>query len=124
MPGGYDPAHFAPLAAVEDRHFWFRARNRILSMLATQAVVELPNGYRVLEVGCGDGNVLRFLEQAWPNGLGVGMDYFGEGLAYARARCACPLVQGDLALPPFGKQFHLIGMFDVLEHMPDDLQVL
>jgi len=124
MTGGYDPSHFARLVAVEDRHFWFRARNRIISLLARQAVTEFAAGYRVLEVGCGDGNVLRFLEKACPDGVVVGMDYFREGLAYARGRCSCPLVQGDLKLPPFGKAFHLIGMFDVLEHLPDDRQVL
>jgi SAM-dependent methyltransferase len=124
MTGGYDPSHFAKLVAVEDRHFWFRARNRIISLLARQAVAEFAAGYRVLEVGCGDGNVLRFLEEACPDGVVVGMDYFLEGLAYARGRCSCPLVQGDLKMPPFGKTFHLIGIFDVLEHLPDDRQVL
>ncbi|HXM43430.1 MAG TPA: class I SAM-dependent methyltransferase [Bryobacteraceae bacterium] len=124
MTGGYDPSHFARLVAVEDRHFWFRARNRIISLLAGQAVAELGAGYRVLEVGCGDGNVLRFLDKACPEGVVVGMDYFREGLAYARGRCSCPLVQGDLKLPPFRKTFHLIGIFDVLEHLPDDRQVL
>jgi SAM-dependent methyltransferase len=124
MTGGYDPSHFAPLVAVEDRHFWFRARNRIISLLARQGTSGLAAGYRVLEVGCGDGNVLRFLETACAHGVVVGMDYFQEGLLYARDRCACPLVQGDLKLPPFGKTFHLIGMFDVLEHLPDDRQVL
>jgi SAM-dependent methyltransferase len=124
MTGGYDPSHFARLVAVEDWHFWFRARNRMISLLARQAVTEFAAGYRVLEVGCGDGNVLRFLEKACPDGVVVGMDYFREGLAYARGRCSCPLVQGDLRLPPFCKTFHLIGIFDVLEHMPDDRQVL
>jgi len=124
MAGGYNPSHFAPLVAVEDRHFWFRARNRIISLLARQAATKFAAGYRVLEVGCGDGNVLRFLEKACPDAMVVGMDYFGEGLAYARDRCSCPLVQGDLKLPPFGKTFHLIGIFDVLEHLPDDRQVL
>ena len=58
--GGYDPVFFAGLFAVEDRHFWFRARNQVISALTSQAVAQLSPGYRVLEVGCGDGNVLRF----------------------------------------------------------------
>jgi SAM-dependent methyltransferase len=124
MTGGYHPDHFKSLVAVEDRHFWFRARNRIISRLAAQCAAGFGPGCRVLEVGCGDGNVLRFLERACPEGIVTGMDYYAEGLQYARRRCGCALVQADLARPPFSKGFHLIGMFDVLEHMPDDRAVL
>src|SRR4029077_15825212 len=34
-----------------------------------------------------------------------------------------PLVQGNLEQPGFGAQFDLIGAFDVVEHLSDDLQV-
>jgi SAM-dependent methyltransferase len=33
-------------------------------------------------------------------------------------------VQGDIYTPPFNTQFDLIGLFDVLEHLPNDRQVL
>jgi hypothetical protein len=33
-------------------------------------------------------------------------------------------VQGDVRHCPFGKPFHLIGMFDVLEHIPEELSTL
>ena len=72
----YDPGYFSALFAIEDRHFWFRARNRTLFMLASQIVAEKPDGYRVLEVGCGTGNVLRTLRAACPNGVVVGLDLF------------------------------------------------
>jgi SAM-dependent methyltransferase len=124
VKGGYNPEHFADLFAVEDRHFWFRARNRMITALAAEAVRTLPPGYRVLEVGCGNGNVLRHLEKACRGGTLVGMDYFPEGLRLARKRCGCHLVQGDLALPPFRGDFQVIGIFDVLEHLPDDAAVL
>jgi SAM-dependent methyltransferase len=119
-PGGYDPAYFARLFQIEDRHFWFRARNRIIAAAARQIVAGLPPDYRVLEVGCGTGNVLRFLERACPNGTVVGMDLFVEGLHYARRRTSCVLVCGDARLPPFRLPFSVIGLFDVLEHLPDD----
>ena len=122
--GGYDPGHFAPLLAAEDRHFWFRARNHVISTLVRQIVAPLSPGYRVLEMGCGDGNVLRFLERACPTGSVTGMDLFHEGLRIARDRCSCPLVQGDVATSPFGKPFDLIGVFDVLEHLPEDRRIL
>lgn len=120
----YDPYYFAPLAAVEDRHFWFRARNRALSALVERLTAGLPDGYRVLEVGCGTGNVLRVLEQVCSRGIVVGMDLYAEGLAFARQRTRCPLVRADLTTPPFHARFDLIGLFDVLEHLPDDRRVL
>lgn len=122
--GGYEPVHYESLFRVEDQHFWFRARNKVISILAKQAVSNLPAEYRVLEMGCGDGNVLRYLETACPTGKVVGMDFLHEGLRYARRRTACDLVQADVGRSPFGKAFDLIGMFDVLEHVPDDRRVL
>ena len=120
----YDPAHFAMLFASEDRHFWFRARNRILATLAEQVTRKLPDGFRVLEVGCGTGNVLAALAQACRRGTVLGMDLFAEGLRFARQRSGCQLLQGDMCQPPFAAQFDVVGMFDVLEHLPDDEQVL
>jgi SAM-dependent methyltransferase len=119
---GYDPIFFEQLFQVEDRHFWFRTRNRVLAALA-RAILQQGGG-RVLEVGCGTGNVLRVLASACPGGLVVGMDLFAEGLALARRRTGCPLVQGDMQAAPFSAQFDLVGLFDVLEHLPDDRAVL
>jgi SAM-dependent methyltransferase len=124
MTGGYDPAHFERLFQVEDRHFWFRARNEMIFQLAQKAVSAVPAGYRALEVGCGDGNVLRHLKGACRQGIVTGMDYFAEGLVYARRRGVSALVQGDIARPPFGRVFQLIGVFDVLEHLADDGRAL
>jgi SAM-dependent methyltransferase len=121
---GYDPSHFARLFAVEDRHFWFRSRNDLIGRLVGQLVAGLKPGYSVLEVGCGTGNVLRVLEQTCSDGQVVGMDLFEEGLQYARRRVRCPLVCGDLRSPPFETPFDLVGMFDVLEHMEDDHDIL
>jgi SAM-dependent methyltransferase len=120
----YDPEFFEKLVRVENRHFWFRARNQVITNLVKQVTQLLPGGYRVLEVGCGTGNVLRALERACPSGIVVGMDLFAEGLAFARSRTSCALVQGDLERPGFGVPFDVIGAFDVIEHIPDDLHVL
>jgi SAM-dependent methyltransferase len=118
----YDPEFFSQLASIEGKHFWFRTRNRVIATLTEQITKNRANGYRVLEVGCGTGNVLRALERACPRGIVVGMDLFGEGLAFARKRTSCPLVQGNIEQPAFGVQFDLIGAFDVVEHLSDDLQ--
>jgi SAM-dependent methyltransferase len=120
----YDPKFFSKLVQIEDEHFWFCARNRIIATLAGQVTQNWSAGYRVLEVGCGTGNVLRTLEEACAAGKVVGMDLFAEGLAFARMRTRCPLVQGSVEQPGFGVQFDLIGAFDVIEHLPDDRRIL
>jgi SAM-dependent methyltransferase len=121
----YDPTYFQPLAEVEDRHFWFRARNRVIATLVHELVFGLRPGYSVLEIGCGTGNVLRALKDACPGGVVVGMDLHQDGLRFARARLPdALLVRGDAAQPPFTNRFAVVGMFDVLEHLDDDVAVL
>jgi len=121
MSPGYDPDHFAALFAVEDRHFWFGARNLALSTVIDAIAPQLPAGYRVLEVGCGTGNTLRMLQHACSGAsLIVGIDLFEEGLVYARRRTGLPLVRARIEQTPFAVPFEMVGMFDVLEHIEDD----
>lgn len=124
LRGGYDPSFFQQLARIEDRHFWFRARNRLIFELVKKLSSQLQPGYRVLEVGCGTGNVLKTLRQACPEGRVVGLELWFNGLRFAQQRSAGPLVQGDVRNSPFGKPFDLIGMFDVLEHVPEEVETL
>lgn len=120
----FDPAHFAHLFAIEERHAWFRARRELIGQLAADVTRELPDGYQVLEVGCGTGTVLQELEKVCERGQVIGMDKFAEGLDFARQRTSCPLVVGDATDPPFGEEFAVVGLFDVLEHLRDDGEVL
>lgn len=120
----YNPIYFAPLFAVEDKHFWFYARNQVIAKLVSQITANITTKYQVLEVGCGTGNTLRIVKEACLHGIVTGMDLFAEGLSYARQRTSSFLVQGDMFRPPFGTQFDLICLFDVLEHLPNDKQVL
>jgi SAM-dependent methyltransferase len=120
----FEPNDFPLLFEIEDRHFWFQARNKIITAFVKDLIKTFPDKYRVLEVGCGTGNVLRYLEKTCTDGMVVGMELFAEGLQYARTRVQCPLIQGDMMMPPFGVKFHLVGLFDVLEHLPEDTRVL
>lgn len=121
----YDPKLYQSLFEVEDRHLWFRARNRVIVAVVEHLVSGLAPGYRVLEVGCGTGNVLRVLRDICSDGIVIGMDLFSEGLTFARERTTAALVQGDMHHPPFATgKFDIIGLFDVLEHLPDDMAVL
>ncbi len=114
----YNPQFFDELANAEDRHFWFVHRNRVIGDLLRASGVQAPR--RILEVGCGTGNVLRVLTAACPGAQVVGLEVFAEGLALARSRTTAALVRGRVEAMPFTSPFDVIGMFDVLEHIPDD----
>jgi len=119
--GGYDPAYFKLLFDAEDRHFWFRARKAIIAALVRRIS---PSPQTILDVGCGTGTMLQILKRAYPRETIVGMDLFTEALRYARRRTGCSRVRADARFPPFSAQFDLIILLDVLEHLPDDVQVL
>ena len=121
---GYEPEFFEHLVRAEDRHFWFRHRNRVITDAVEALVRDLPSGYRVLEVGCGTGNTLRILERTCRNGIVVGSDPFEEGLRIARRRVACELVQSTVEDLRIEGAFDLICAFDVLEHVSDDVRAL
>ena len=122
--GGYDPYFFDRLAQVEDRHFWFRARNQLVLGLARRISSSSNPCDLVLEIGCGTGNVLRVLERAFPNSKLVGLELWRDGLRHARTRSGALLVEADIRHSPFGKQFDLVGMFDVLEHIAENKETL
>lgn len=119
--GGYDADLFERLAPMEDASFWFRGRNRIVTEVVR--AVSQP-GDQVLEIGCGTGYVLRALAEEC--GLvATGSELYAEGLAYARRRVPeASLVELDASQMEFDQAFDLVGAFDVLEHIEDDLSVL
>ena len=119
----YSAEQFAPLFAAEDRHFWFRSRNRCIAA-ALRSLPDFAAVQDVLEVGCGTGVVLAELQRLFPTGRVIGMDLFAEGIEFARRRFSGPLIQGDVFQYEFDRPFDLIGAFDVIEHLDDDRKIL
>jgi len=119
--GGYDADFFDRLVEVEDGSFWFRARNRLIVQLASEMT---SPGDRLLEVGCGTGYVLRALVREC--GLrATGSELLVEGLEHARRRVPeADFAQLDARAMPYEQSFDLVGAFDVLEHIEDDVGVL
>lgn len=123
--GGYDPQFFAKIVEVEDRHFWFQARNRVIAAAVSDIVESLPNGYRLLEVGCGTGVVLRELAKVCRQGEVEGFDLYPEAVAFARKRAGCRVNVGDILSPSSSiGTFDVVCIFDVLEHLSNDQQIL
>lgn len=119
----YDAEHFEPLFAAEDRHFWFRSRNRCIAA-ATRLLPDVGSVKDIIEHGCGTGFVLAELGRLFPQARVTGADLLAEGLALARRRFSGPLLQTDILQCDFREAFDLIGLFDVLEHLDDDRLVL
>lgn len=120
---GFDPVSFAALAEVEATHFWFVARNKLIVGLADRF---FPGARRYLEIGCGNGAVLRAIAASRRWQYLVGADLHPTGLAHARARLpsSVELVQMDARAIPAVDAFDLTGAFDVVEHVADDDAVL
>jgi SAM-dependent methyltransferase len=113
---------FESLGRLEERSFWFRARNTIvLEAIAAHAASPAT----IFELGCGTGFVLQALSKAYPNADLVGGELGLAGLEVAHRRLPdATLVQVDGRKLPFREEFDLIGSFDVLEHIDDDEAVL
>jgi SAM-dependent methyltransferase len=119
---GIDPSAFKLLAEVEDEHFWFVARNELLVGLIARF---FPDARHFLEVGCGNGAVLRAIAQLRDWRRLVGSELHPSGLAFARARLPRgEFVQMDARRIPAAEAFDLVGAFDVIEHIADDEGVL
>ena len=78
----------------------------------------------MLEIGCGTGNTLRVIRETIPQATLVGMDAYHAGLLHAKNRTNASIVEGRIEHMPFRKRFSLVGMFDVLEHIEDEVAAL
>jgi SAM-dependent methyltransferase len=106
-------------AELEERHWWFLARRRILASLA-EAVVAPDQSRLVIDVGCGTGANLASLASRYAC---IGVDASPEAIALARERF--PETRFVLGTAPndLGEEVaraDLVLMMDVLEHLDDD----
>jgi SAM-dependent methyltransferase len=104
-------------------NFWIQSRNRIIfSIICTWA--NSQSG-RMLEIGCGFGNVLKYLSDRLGNLQFCGSELSLAGLEYARKHLSgIDLIQMDATKMPFENAFEIIGAFDVLEHIVADELVM
>jgi SAM-dependent methyltransferase len=118
----FDAEAFEFLFEMEQKHFWHVGRKEIILSVLKRNVLNLGK-IRMLEIGCGNGNILGHLKQ---NGINIeGGDIFLEGLNFCRKRASSvALYQIDILALPFNDDFDVIGAFDVLEHIDDDEKAL
>ncbi len=108
-----------PQQLEEDAHWWFASRTRaLLGLLDGQAV---GNEGRVLDVGCGAGNMIHHLSRY---GSVVGIDNDSKPLEIAHQRGYDARLARAEEMPFEDESFDLVTALDVIEHCEDDLQIL
>jgi 2-polyprenyl-3-methyl-5-hydroxy-6-metoxy-1,4-benzoquinol methylase len=80
----------------------------------------------ILEIGCGEGYVLRALRDAGVRCPMRGIDFSAEAVAEARVRVpdASFDVQDAALLAQSGERYDVVLMIEVLEHLPDPARML
>lgn len=104
---------------VEDKSFWFLRRNELIYWV----VKRFAKGGSFIDLGGGNGFVSRRLQDI--SDLSVIMVEPGKtGCENASRRGVQGVFHGTIDDFVPGKRFDNIGMFDVLEHIPEDLTFL
>jgi SAM-dependent methyltransferase len=115
---------YAEYFALEDKHWWFVGRRRLLLKLLGRVFRPADSGAprEILDVGCGTGTMLQHLS-AYGNPTGADAD--AEAVYFCRKRGLENVLQlTDATLPFEPGTFDLVTMLDVLEHIDDDLGML
>lgn len=108
------------LYELEDRHWWFRSRRRIVWALLNRS--GLGEARRILDAGCGTG---RNLVEFGSLGEAEGVDASADAVEYCRRRGLSRVQRAPLEDLPFDAgRFDLIIATDVIEHLDDDLRAL
>jgi SAM-dependent methyltransferase len=119
---GFEDNFFPYLFALESSNFWFVARNKLILYFIHKY---FPGFRNFLEIGCGTGFVLSSIAANFPKAAIAGSELSVHGLSYAFNRVnRGSFIQMDATNIPFHEEFDLIGSFDVLEHIADDVSAL
>jgi SAM-dependent methyltransferase len=105
------------LAAVEDRHWWYKERRALLA----RELRRLPFPGRALDIGAAGGGNTRVLQAHGWQALAV--DYSAAAIEIARARGVDAMRADARELPVRSDACDLVIAFDVLEHIDEDYLV-
>jgi SAM-dependent methyltransferase len=118
-----NPEAYVEMAATESTHWWFHARRKILGCIIE--TLGLPRRARILEVGSGTGGNLLMLS-CHGTVSALEMDENARRLSSEKTHGQFTIRAGNCpdSIPFQGEQFDLVCMFDVLEHIEEDVATL
>src|SRR3954471_15781737 len=108
------------LFAVEESHWWYIGRRRIIGSFAKEICDQVKGRRaRILDVGCGTGaNLVRLSEF----GDAEGVDISPDALSFCQERGLNKVKLGAAEeLPYEDGEFDLVTALDVVEHLDDDV---
>ena len=113
---------YTEMAAIDENHWWYRARRRIVAEMITQHIAKRPN-LAIAEIGCGTGSNLPVLVRF---GQVTAVEPDADARVFAAARSDATVLEGRLpdGLPLAENSLDLAVMLDVLEHVDDDVAAL
>jgi SAM-dependent methyltransferase len=110
------------LREVEETHWWYVGRRRILSEFVAGAVKDVKGRKaEILDVGCGTGGNVVMLNE---HGNAHGIDVSKDAVAYCHERGLDVQEGAANELPYEDGTFDLVTALDVVEHLDDDLGAL
>lgn len=116
-------AQFQLHADIEQQHWWFVARRRIIERLVAEVLPPSPEAI-IVDVGCGTGANLAALSERYQC---VGIDTSAEAIELAQRRFPKVRFLTGLAPEDFGpwmERARLVLLMDVMEHVSDDFALL
>ena len=112
-----DPAAYEVVHDLEESHWFFVARRRILSRLLDEMLDGARNP-RILDVGCGTGATMGFLERY---GEVTGVDISPQAVKFCQCQGRARLCLADGGHLPFvDGSFDLVTALDLLEHLEQE----
>jgi SAM-dependent methyltransferase len=113
-----DRSVYDSMAELDERHWWYVARRRVLAALIRRRV-RPPKNARVLEIGCGTGHNLKMLSEF---GTVAGLEIDEAARSFAEKRVGHGIFSSPLpelaGIPEH--HYDVVGAFDVIEHIVDD----
>jgi SAM-dependent methyltransferase len=120
LPKEMQSHHYPILFEVEETHWWYLGRRRIIQSLVEKIFTTLNNpNPRILDVGCGTGANLKMLAAY---GRAEGVDISPQAVQFCGERGLDSVKLGAAEQLPYeSDSFELVTALDVIEHLDDDI---